>query len=237
MAPIAPFAFAWPQPKTGRRAAQYRALGGLAGLFCVAGVDRGRKSAIPLRPAPHSRGGGDLTAAEPSLRSLNPEPLETGVGPLLRLPDRRSVRWRGLGRRRPSEQPRTGARSAGPGGGQRRCAARAPACRKASVLEKLLHRALSGPGAPRPARAGATPPSPYALRTSHRAAATTGGRLPRLPAQLRPRLVRSSQDAETLCLSAQATTALPRLLARGCARINAHSHVHRDGVACARHGS
>ena len=108
---------------------------------------------------------------------------------------------------------------------------------KASVPEKLLCRALSGPGAPRPARAGATPPSPYALRTSHRAAATTGGRLPRLPAQLRPRLVRSSQDAETLCLSAQATTALPRLLARGCARINAHSHVHRDGVACARHGS
>ena len=133
------------QPKTGRRAAQYRALGGLAGLFCVAGVDRGRKSAIPLRPAPHSRGGGDLTAAEPSLRSLNPEPLETGVGPLLRLPDRRGVRWRGLGRRRPSEQRRTGARSAGPGGGQWRCAARAPASRKASVPEKLLHRALSGP--------------------------------------------------------------------------------------------
>ena len=69
-------------------------------------------------------------------------------------------------------------------------------------------RALSGSGAPRPARAGATPPSPYALRTSPRAAATTGGRLPRLPAQLRPRSVRSSQDAETLCLSPQAVVAI-----------------------------
>ena len=79
---------------------------------------------------------------------------------------------------------------------------------KASVPEKLLRGALSGPGAPRPARAGATPPSPYALRTSPRAAATTGGRLPRLPAQLRPRSVRSSQDAETLRSSPQATVAI-----------------------------
>ena len=79
---------------------------------------------------------------------------------------------------------------------------------KASVPEKLLRGALSGPGAPRPVRAGATPPSPYALRTSPRAAATTGGRLPRLPAQLRPRSVRSSQDAETLRSSPQATVAI-----------------------------
>ena len=79
---------------------------------------------------------------------------------------------------------------------------------KASVPEKLLRGALSGPGAPRPARAGATPPSPYALRTSPRAAATTGGRLPRLPAQLRPRSVRSSQDAETLRSSPQAAVAI-----------------------------
>ena len=79
---------------------------------------------------------------------------------------------------------------------------------KASVPEKLLHGALSGPGAPRPARAGATPPSPYALRTSPRVAATTGGRLPRLPAQLRPRSVRSSQDAETLRSSPQAAVAI-----------------------------
>ena len=79
---------------------------------------------------------------------------------------------------------------------------------KASVPEKLLRGALSGPGAPRPARAGATPPSPYALRTSPRVAATTGGRLPRLPAQLRPRSVRSSQDAETLRSSPQAAVAI-----------------------------
>ena len=79
---------------------------------------------------------------------------------------------------------------------------------KASVPEKLLRGALSGPGAPRPARAGATPPSPYALRTLPRAAATTGGRLPRLPAQLRPRSVRSSQDAETLRSSPQAAVAI-----------------------------
>ena len=79
---------------------------------------------------------------------------------------------------------------------------------KASVPEKLLRGALSGPGAPRPARAGATPPSPYALHTSPRAAATTGGRLPRLPAQLRPRSVRSSQDAETLRSSPQAAVAI-----------------------------
>ena len=79
---------------------------------------------------------------------------------------------------------------------------------KASVPEKLLRGALSGPGAPRPARAGATPPSPYALRTSPRAAATMGGRLPRLPAQLRPRSVRSSQDAETLRSSPQAAVAI-----------------------------
>ena len=59
-----------------------------------------------------------------------------------------------------------------------------------------------------PARAGATPPSPYALRTSPRAAATTGGRLPRLPAQLRPRSVRSSQDAETLRSAPQAVVAI-----------------------------
>ena len=79
---------------------------------------------------------------------------------------------------------------------------------KASGPEKLLRGALSGPGAPRPARAGATPPSPYALHTSPRAAATTGGRLTRLPAQLRPRSVRSSQDAETLRSSPQAAVAI-----------------------------